>query len=131
MITCAEALNPEEVDDHHHVQLEVKTISVTHHSIGKMFVVLVYRRPQLPAIIFMGHIENYLSLFPYQQYPTVILGDFNDNLLGKRSSFLADFLSARGFTQLVKSPITDSGSLLDHIYYNRPETSTNVDVVDM
>ena len=79
MIACAEALHPQEVNIHHHVQLEVKTISVTHLPMSKMYVMTVYRRPRLPSIIFLGHFDNYLTLFPYEQFPTVILSDFNDN----------------------------------------------------
>ena len=130
MVACVESLQPEEVNIHHHGHLEVKTISLTHHSIGKMYIVTMYRRPWLPAVIFLGHLDNYLSLFPYKQYPTVILGDFNDNLSGASSSVMTPFLSARGFAQLVKTPTTHSCSLLDHIYYNGPEANTVVDVVD-
>ena len=39
-------------------------------------------------------------------------------------------MSSKGFSQLVEVPTTDSGSLLDHIYYNGSAASTSVDVVD-
>ena len=38
-------------------------------------------------------------------------------------------MSSKGFSQLVKVPTTDSGSLLDHIYYDSSSTNTFVDVV--
>ena len=114
MIACAESLHPQEVNIHHHVQLEVKTISDC------------VSPPSATVHHFHGAPRQ---LSPYKQFPTVILGDFNDNISGLLS-FMTNFLSACGFTQLVKSPTTDSGSLLDHIYYNRPATSPTVDVVD-
>ena len=39
-------------------------------------------------------------------------------------------MSSRGFSQLVQVPTTDSGSLLDHIYYNSIAENTFVDIVD-
>ena len=39
-------------------------------------------------------------------------------------------MSSRGFAQLVKVSTTDSGSLLDHIYYNGSAADAFVDVID-
>ena len=100
MIACAESLHPQEVNIHHHVQLEVKTISVTLVPMGKMYVMTVYRRPRLPSINFLGHVDNYLMLFPNEQFPTVILCDLNYNNISGSLSFMTNFLSARGFTEL-------------------------------
>ena len=75
-IACAESLHPEEIEIHHHVQLEAITISVTLPFIGKMYVIALYRRPKLPSIMFMGHLDNYISSFSYDKFPTIILGDF-------------------------------------------------------
>ena len=64
--------------------------------------------------------------------PTIILGDFNDDLLStSTSSRLLQFMSSKGFSQLVQGPTTDSGSLLDHIYCNDVgEDTCYVDVID-
>lgn len=76
--------------------------------------------------------EDYLSPLPHQTMPTVILGDFNENLLPSTNfSSLLQLMSSLGFTQLVKTSTTDSGSLLDHIYCNQPSASFVVDVVDV
>ena len=66
-----------------------------------------------------------------QIMPTIILGDFNDNLLATSgSSRLLQLMSSAGFSQLVRVPTTDSGSLLDHIYYNGNVEDTFIDVID-
>ena len=59
--------------------------------------------------------------------PSVILGDFNEDLIGYPNS---QVLSRHGFSQLVNSPTTDNGSLLDHVYFNRPSDHHTVQVVD-
>ena len=97
----------------------------------RMCVVAVYRRPQLPLSTFLPLLDDYLSRISHQEIPTVVLGDFNEDLLSTAcSSRVVTLMTSKGFSQLVKLPTTDSGSLLDHIYYNRTATSTFVDVVD-
>ena len=39
-------------------------------------------------------------------------------------------MSSRGFSQLVEVPTSDSGSLINHIYYNSIAENTFVDVVN-
>ena len=63
--------------------------------------------------------------------PTIIVGDFNDNLLAvSRLSTLSQFMSSRQFTQLVQVPTTDSGTLLDHVYCNTTYENMYIDVID-
>ena len=63
--------------------------------------------------------------------PTIIVGDFNEDLLSRStSSRILQLMSSRGFSQLVQVPTTDSGSLLDHIYYNGITEDAVVDVID-
>ena len=124
----SKSLQPQEVHIPHPVQLEVKTISVTTPSSTKIYIVAVYRRPQFSTTIFMRELSDYLFCLPHNQCPTVILGDFNEHLLAMSS--LTTFFLAKRFSQLIKAPTTDGGSLLDHIYYNSTQTHFEVDVVD-
>ena len=57
--------------------------------------------------------------------PTVIMGDVNEDLMKKKSK-LKDFLSGKGFSQLIEQPTFDKGSLIDHIYVNTPMTKKTV-----
>ena len=48
----------------------------------------------------------------------LILGDFNDELMGNTTKISTCF-EHNGFNQLIDQPTTDQGSLLDHAYFNR------------
>ena len=62
--------------------------------------------------------------------PTIILGDFNEDLCDNTHSHILDIMSNNGYTQLVQSPTTDRGTLIDHVYYNRPSDDAVVQVHD-
>ena len=130
MVVCPESLQPVRIGNQRPPQLEVVTIMATStHSGCSMCIVAVYRRPQ-PLATFLSLMDEFISSVP-QIVPTIILGDFNDNLLSISSlSPLLELMSSRGFSQLVQVPTTDYGSLLDHIYYNGAAEDTFIDVVD-
>ena len=53
--------------------------------------------------------------------PMIILGDFNEYLYyDDTHSRILDIMTNNGYTQLVQSSTTDRGTLIDHVYYNRP-----------
>ena len=58
--------------------------------------------------------------------PCVILGDFNEDLIHQPHSRLLDLMSDYDFTQLVESPTTAQGTLIDHVYYRTPSQSRNI-----
>ena len=123
MIVCASHLMPHTVSLQHHRDLEIVSILVNHQ---QLCIVAVYRRPQLSLSRFLTLFKDYLYHLPHSTIPTIILGDFNENLL---SSLLSSYMLSVGFSQLVTVPTTNQGSLLDHIYYNRSNADA-VDVVD-
>ena len=130
MIACRSSLLPRCTGKPHSPSLEVESIIVDPCPNLRMCVIVVYRRPQLLLTNFLSLLNDYLSLLSHETMPTVILGNFNENLLmSTGSSRLLQFMSTIGFSQLVKEPTTDSGSLLDHIYFNQSCTSV-VEVID-
>ena len=130
MIACASSLMSERTNVPHPPTLEVESILVNARSNLRICVIAVYRRPQLLLSTFLALFEDYLSNIQHHTLPTVILGDFNENLLPYTSSSrLLQFMSSKGFSQLVKVATTDSGSMLDHIYYNQPCAGV-VEVID-
>lgn len=107
----------------HSSQLEVKSLSIFHDVLGDMYIIAVYKRPQQMTTQLLSLLSTYLECIPYKTVPTVILGDFNnDLLLPDHSTVIVRFLENRGFKQMTQ-PTTDSGSLLDHIFINFPEAS--------
>ena len=94
-----------------------------------MCIVAIYRRPQQHLATFLSLVNDYLANLP-QIVPTVIVGDFNEDISRSNPSRLLQLMTSRGFTQLVQVPTTDSGTLLDHIYFNGVMQNIFVDVVD-
>ena len=130
MIVCSRSLQPIRINIQHPPQLEIVSIMATStHSGCRMCIMAVYRHPNQPLTTFLPLLNQYISNIS-QIMPTVILRDFNDNLLSPSPSPLLQLMSSRRFSQLVQVPTTDSGSLLDHIYYNGTADYALIDVVD-
>ena len=93
-------------------------------------IALLYRSPSFPMqqlITMLTRILNYVSM---SNTPTVILGDFNDNVLEQLESPIVSLMSTHGYAQLVNSPTTAKGTLIDHVYYSNPNGSEIVEVHD-
>ena len=80
--------------------------------------------------MFQNLLSKLLQLLP-KQIPTIILGDFNDNLISDRMSPLVRFMCKHGHKQYVSQPTTDNGSIIDHIYFNRDDDNATIDVHDV
>ena len=133
MIACTTSLLPRSLDIAHSPLLEVKAVTVTTAAGTQMCIIAIYRRPQLQLATLLTHLRNYLVGAPHLTLPTVLLGDFNENLSEMtvdRSPLIA-LMSSLSFHQLVDAPTTDSGCLLDHIYYSGPCVHAQVDTVDI
>ena len=62
--------------------------------------------------------------------PTIILGDFNEDLYDNTHSCILNTMTSSAYTQLVQSLTSDCGTMIDHVYYNRPVNDTVVQVHD-
>ena len=58
----------------------------------------------------------------------LVLGDFNEDLIQNKTK-ISNYFKRHGYKQLIHQPITDQGSLLDHIYFNGTST-TRTEVCD-
>ena len=56
--------------------------------------------------------------------------DFNEDIVSRPNSNIVSLMSNNGFTQLVRNPTTAKGTLIDHVYYNRPTSDVVVEVRD-
>lgn len=61
---------------------------------------------------------------------TVSLGDFNEDILSKPNFSIVSLMSNYGFTRLVTASTTAQGTLIDHVYYNKPTTDVIVEIYD-
>ena len=125
MIVCPSSLQPVRMNvPHHPPQLEILTIKTScTNSVGRMCIT------QQHLASFLSLVGDYLANLP-QMVPTIIVDDFNEDISRSNSSRLLQLITSRGFSQLVQVPTTDSGSLLDHIYFNGIIENSVVDVMD-
>ena len=63
--------------------------------------------------------------------PCIILGDFNEDIMQNNDNRIVSFMSSSGYTQLVNSPTTARGTLIDHVYYNRLPDNIQIQVQDI
>ena len=98
------------------------------HNTEYIQVALLYRPPSIPTATFVTVLTTIVS--DMSNLPTIILGDFNENLYNTHCHILDNIMSNNGYTQLVQSPTTDRGTLIDHVYYNRPSDDVVVQVHD-
>ena len=130
VLICASArLNPMELTLIKVDNLESKVV-VIETSKSKLVICVVYRKPSLNMNLFENLLYKLLQLLP-EHVPTIILGDFNDNLTLDGMSPLVHFMCKHGYKQYVSQPTTDNGSIIDHIYFNRVDDNAIIDVHDV
>ena len=92
---------------------------------------LLYRSPSSNMDSLFNAINAVINHVNCFALPTLILGDFNLDLLScNNDRRLINFMTINNFTQIVNEPTTDLGSLIDHIYYNRPISDLFIEVSD-
>ena len=70
-------------------------------------------------------LSGLLNIVAVSGMPSIVLGDFNDNIMS------GHLMSSYGYSQLVQSPTTAQGTLIDHVYYSGPlSNSISVHVQD-
>ena len=96
----------------------------------RLQVVLLYRSPVVPLQSLINFLSQVLDRVVVSGIPSIVLGDFNENILGNHECRLVSLMSSCGYTQLVKSPTTPQGTAIDHLYYTCPSDSITVSVQD-
>jgi exonuclease III len=99
---------------------------ITKDSMPTINVIATYRRPNTPATACLHHLSTLQPITHHNngqtKQPTILIGDFNIDLRtnGPTSQNLTTLLQGHGFTQLVNTPTTPQGSLLDHVWSTTP-----------
>ena len=81
-------------------------------------IAVVYRSPNVPQAMLITVLTRLLTHVSLYNSPCLILGDFND--LNQQNTSIVRLMTDFRFTQLVKSPTTAQGTLIDHVYYRNP-----------
>ena len=63
-------------------------------------------------MVMLSRILVYASI---TDIPTVILGDFNEDILSQLNTSIVTLMFNNGITQLVTSPTTAKATLIDHV----------------
>ena len=92
-------------------------------------VAVVYRSPSVPLASLLTILSRLLMHVTLNTQPCVVLGDFNQDLLHKQRSALLSLMSSFGFIQLVQSPTTTQGTLIDHVYYRNSSNSPSPNII--
>ena len=75
----------------------------------------------------LSTVLNYVSM---SNVPTVILGDINHDVSCQPESQIINLMSTHGYTQLVNTPTTAKGTLIDHVSSNIHDDNIIVEVHD-
>ena len=99
------------------------TVTIVNQPVKNLHIISIYRSKSKVVL------RNFINALDYvhetvlhgRKVPTVLLGDFNVNLVGLNSEKTAlerNLIENRGYTQLIKNFTTDYQSTIDHIYTN-------------
>ena len=100
MIICPSSLQPVRININHPNQLEAISIIATSTNSGRrMCIVAIYRHPCQPLTEFLPLISNYVTNLP-NIIPTIILGDFNEDLLSRSTSSVLVQIMSQNSTNL-------------------------------
>ena len=108
-------------------ELEFTAVSVLKSAI-KINVITIYRPQSLTSSVFLSKLQHLMESLP-RDVQTIVMGDFNINLIESPHHEIITIMKEFGFVQQVKVPTTDYGSLLDHVYVNR-EVCIQINVID-
>ena len=101
------------------------TVTVLSHLVPNIHVVGIYRSKTVrisQLIEALTHLHK--SVLTKPTIPTLLLGDFNINLMQEtveQKALRAFLITNRGYTQLINQYTTDFRTQIDHIYTNVPQ----------
>ena len=96
----------------------------------QIHVALLYRSPSVPLQTLTSLMSRVLNHVSMSSLPSIVLGDFNGDILHQSNSRVVTFMSSHGYTQVVNSPTTARGTLIDHVYCNSLPSNITVGVQD-
>ena len=94
----------------------------------QMIVMSVDRPPSTPIDVFMNQMLEIITQF--QNIPTCIVGDFNEDVSITLNTRCCKMLRLQGFKQMISKPTHDSGTIIDHVYVSQTVNTMQTDVTD-
>ena len=94
----------------------------------QIIVISVYRPPSAPIDVFMNNMLDIIVQF--QNVPTCIVGDFNEDVSITSNTYCCTMLRLHGFKQMISKPTHDSGKIINHVYVSYTLNTIQTDVTD-
>ena len=109
----------------------IEAVSATIHvpNVGSVQIGVVYRSPSVPQTTLTTVLSRLLTHLSMCNTLCLLLGDFNDDLLRNQNSPTLRFMTNFNFKQFVQSPTTAQGTLIDHVYYKNPFSSSHSNTI--
>ena len=93
-----------------------------------MIVISLYRPPSTSIDVFMNNMLDIITWF--QNVPTCIVGDFNENVAITSNTHCCTMLRLQGFQQMISKPTHNSGTIIDHVYVSHTLNTIQTYVTD-
>ena len=93
-----------------------------------MIVISVHRPPSALIDVFMNNILDIIAKF--QNVPTCIVGDFNEDVSITSNTCCCTMFRLKGFQQMINKPTHDRGTIIDHVYVSHTLNTIQTDVTD-
>ena len=129
MICVPSHMNPSNIQRFANNGIEAVSASVQLPNASNMQIAAVYRSPSVSQTTLIALLSRLLTHVSMCNTPCVIVGDFNEDALHHQNSALLSLMSIYSFKQLVKSPTTAQGTLIDHVYYRNPCTNVSSNAI--
>ena len=104
--------------------VEITVTVINHHAFHNLHIVGVYISKSKVKLVRLHDAMHYVQRTVIKSNPSIILGDFNVDLLSsssEKAALLTQMIDVMGYTQLLGPQYTtDYRSQLDHIYTNVP-----------
>ncbi len=84
--------------------------------------IVLYRPPSYKIGLFKKNLTAVVNHFNELSGGKIIMGDFNDNAAVSKS--MENLMKQHGYSQIVTSPTTENGTLIDHIYIKNIDPTT-------
>ena len=94
----------------------------------QMIVISVYRPPSTTIDVFMNNMLEIIAQF--QNIPTCIVGDFNEDVSITSNTHCCTMLRLQGFQHLVNKPTHDRRTIIDHVYVSQIVNTIQTDVTN-
>ena len=115
MICVPRCMQPSQTCTFMASNIEVACSTLTLPNASQMQIFVLYKSPNVPLQTLLTTLSRVVVYTSNADVPTVMLGDFNVDILSQPNSNIVKFMSDHGYTQLVTSPTTANGTLLDHV----------------